>query len=152
MIEDDVKLLIDSKGEEITELAKIGYTNARIAEMIGIKSSDFNKLVKTNETFAQLIKDGQRKGSCEVKRALLRLATGYKHKDIKTYVRQQNGQQVTYQEITEKEIAPNISAIQTYLRLFDEGYSDMDNFTKKLKERELKIKEKLQDIREENWI
>lgn len=108
-LEDDNLMLLEC-------WARDGYTLQDIANRIGIS---YNTLRMWRDKYPE-IKEALRKGKeiidYQVENALLKSALGYKTKEVKVITTVRYGKTVeTVREVTDKEQAPNVSAIQCWL-------------------------------------
>lgn len=140
MTEDIYKTYIEPNLDRIEEFAKLGYTDAKIAGLLGLRKGHFIRGVEEYPALKERLTVGRQNGIDAVRTSLLKVALGYEYTDTKTYIKMQNGEKVTYKEIFTKNEKPNIQAIQTYLRMFDTDYADDDKQTLELKKAELKLK------------
>lgn len=137
--------------ERIEEYAKLGYSNKRIAVAIGVSYPTFTKNIKTHPELDRHLVSGRQNGCTAVRKSLLKLALGFTYEESKTYVKMQNGEKVTYKEVINKTQTPNIGAIQTYLRLYDDDYRDVDLESSGIRRAELKLKESRYEDEKQVW-
>ena len=93
-----------------------GYTYEDIANKIGISYSTLRKWRKEYPDIDKALKAGREIIDYKVENALLKSALGYKTKEVKVTTTMRHGKVVeTIKEVTDKEQAPNVSAIQCWL-------------------------------------
>lgn len=93
-----------------------GYTITDIANRLGISSTLITRARREVPEFDAALRVGRELVDYKVENALLRVALGYKTKEVKVTTTMRYGKVVeTIKEVTEKEQAPNVSAIQTWL-------------------------------------
>lgn len=96
--------------------ARDGYTYQDIANRIGVSERALSYWRKTYPEIDNALARGREVVDYMVENALLKSALGYKTKEVKVTTVVQMGQVVeTIKEETEKEQAPNVSAIQCWL-------------------------------------
>lgn len=93
-----------------------GYTYQDIANRIGISGSTLTAWRKTYPEIHEALRKGREIIDYKVENALLKSALGYKTKEVKVTTTIRFGKVVeTIKEVTDKEQAPNVSAIQCWL-------------------------------------
>lgn len=93
-----------------------GYTVLDIANRLGISPTLISRARREVPEFDAALRVGRELVDYKVENALLRVALGYKTKEVKVTTTMRYGKVVeTIKEVTEKEQAPNVSAIQTWL-------------------------------------
>lgn len=93
-----------------------GYTIKDIATRLDVSESLVYRARKEIPEFAAALRVGRELVDYKVENALLRVALGYKTKEVKVTTTMRYGKVVeTVKEVLEKEQAPNVSAIQTWL-------------------------------------
>ena len=93
-----------------------GYTFQDIANRIGISGSTLTAWRKTYPEIHEALRKGREIVDYKVENALLKSALGYKTKEVKVTTTIKFGKVVeTIKEVTDKEQAPNVSAIQCWL-------------------------------------
>ena len=137
--------------ERIEEYAKLGYNNRRIATAIGVSYTTLLSESKKHDELKSALVRGRQNGCTAVRKSLLKLALGYTYEESKTYVKMQNGEKITYKEVINKTQAPNIGAIQTYLRLYDDDYRDVDLESSDIRKAELKLKKSRYEDEKQVW-
>lgn len=106
---DDGLLLLES-------WARDGYTMMDISNKIGVDNDTFLRWKDRYPEIRQAISKGKELVDYQVENALLKSALGYKTKEVKVTTTMRYGKVVeTIKEVTDKEIAPNVSAIQMWL-------------------------------------
>lgn len=93
-----------------------GYNFEDIAKKIGITRETFKEWRKEYPEFDEAMREGREITDYKVENALLKSALGYKTKESKITVIMRYGEVVEKQKETlTKEVAPNVTAIQTWL-------------------------------------
>lgn len=93
-----------------------GYTYIDIANKIGISYDTLRMWRKKYPEIDKALKAGREIIDYKVENALLKSALGYKTKEVKVTTTMRHGKVVeTIKEVTDKEQAPNVSAIQCWL-------------------------------------
>lgn len=121
--------------------ARDGYTFQDIANRIGIAVSTLRGWRAQYPEFDEALKRGREIIDYKVENALLKSALGYKTKEVKVTTTMRYGKVVeTVKEVTDKEQAPNVSAIQCWLynRLPNKWKKNRDNLVE-LDEEDTKI-------------
>lgn len=96
--------------------ARDGYTFQDMANRIGISPSTLGTWRKMYPEIDDAMKKGREIIDYKVENALLKSALGYKTKEVKVTTTMRYGKVVeTIKEVTDKEQAPNVSAIQCWL-------------------------------------
>src|SRR5574344_2117834 len=108
---------LDEDNLELLECwSRDGYTLQDIAERIGINRATLDQWRKVYPEIALALKKGREIIDYKVENALLKSALGYKTKEVKVTTTIRYGKTVeTIKEVTDKEQAPNVSAIQCWL-------------------------------------
>lgn len=110
--------------------ARDGYTFQDIANRIGVSISTLRMWRGQYPEINDALKKGREIIDYKVENALLKSALGYKTKEVKVTTTMRYGKVVeTVKEVTDKEQAPNVSAIQCWLfnRLPDKWKRNRDN-------------------------
>lgn len=108
-ITDDGLLLLES-------WARDGYTMTDIANKIGIDNDCFLRWKDRYPEIRKAVSKGKELVDYQVENALLKSALGYKTKEVKVTTTMRYGKVVeTIKEVTDKEIAPSVPAIQMWL-------------------------------------
>ena len=96
--------------------ARDGYTYADVAQRIGISNKQLTTWRKEFPEIHKALAKGREIVDYQVENALLKSALGYKTKEVTIITVLKNGKMVeTTKQTVTKEIAPNISACQTWL-------------------------------------
>lgn len=102
--------------EMIRGLRRDGYTIEDVAKKMGISHRTILNWSKEYPELKEALAEGKQLVDYRVENALLKAALGYKTKEVRTTVIMRYGKVVEKQkEVLEKEMAPNVYAIQTYL-------------------------------------
>lgn len=121
--------------------ARDGYTYTDIANRIGIDLSTLRRWRVQYPEIEHALKQGREIIDYKVENALLKSALGYKTKEVKVTTTIRYGKTIeTVKEVTDKEQAPNVSAIQCWLynRLPDKWKKNRDQLIE-LDEEDTKI-------------
>lgn len=96
--------------------ARDGYTFQDMANRIGVSPSTLGAWRKMYPEIDEAMRKGREIIDYKVENALLKSALGYKTKEVKVTTTMRYGKVVeTIKEVTDKEQAPNVSAIQCWL-------------------------------------
>ena len=121
---------LDEDNLELLECwARDGYTLADIADRIGIHRATLDHWRKTYPEIAVALKRGREIIDYKVENALLKSALGYKTKEVKVTTLMRFGKVIeTTKEVTHKETAPSVPAINMWLcnRLPDKWKKNRD--------------------------
>lgn len=116
--------------------ARDGYTFQDIANRIGISISTLRMWRREYPDIDNALKKGREIIDYKVENALLKSALGYKTKEVKVTTTIRYGKTVeTIKEVTDKEQAPNVSAIQCWL------YNRLPNKWKKNRDQLIELDE-----------
>lgn len=116
--------------------ARDGYTFQDIANRIGISVSTLRGWRVQYPDINNALKKGREIIDYKVENALLKSALGYKTKEVKVITTIRSGEIVeTIKEVTDKEQAPNVSAIQCWL------YNRLPNKWKKNRDQLIELDE-----------
>lgn len=108
-ITDDGLLLLESWSRD-------GYTLVDIANKIGIDKDTFLRWKDRYPEIQKAVAKGKELVDYQVENALLKSALGYKTKEVKVTTTMRYGKVVeTIKEVTDKEVAPSVPAIQMWL-------------------------------------
>lgn len=106
---DDGLLLLES-------WARDGYTMMDISNKIGIDNDTFLRWKDRYPEIREAVSKGKELVDYQVENALLKSALGYKTQEVKVTTTMRYGKVVeTVKEVLDKEVAPNVSAIQMWL-------------------------------------
>lgn len=132
--------------KEIKEAVKNGATVDEIANALGVAKSTLHKYKSEKPELMDAFTHGRAKIIIDIRAALLKKALGYQYEEKKQYIRKdENGNDVTYTEITTKHQAPSETAGAMLLRNYDDKWLDKDNVTMKLKKQELELRKAIAD-------
>lgn len=93
-----------------------GYSFQEMADKIGVTLQVFKDARNEFEEFDKALMESKEVADYKVENALLKSALGYTTKEVKVTTLMRYGKVVeTQKEVTEKEFAPNVSAIQMWL-------------------------------------
>lgn len=108
-LEEDQLMLLSS-------WARDGYTLKDISNKMGVSYSTLMQWRKDYPEINKALQKGREFVDYQVENALLKSALGYKTKEVKVITIMRKGVLVEEQrEVTDKETAPNVAAIQTWL-------------------------------------
>ena len=128
--------------EEIRQWAKAGSTNYEIACALDVHLSTFQDYLTKFPELRDAVKEGHMTGVPEVRRALLDRALGCEVTETETVMARGDDGKLhpVSTKVTKKKLAPDISAIQLYLRNASEEWRDTDATTQAVKEAEAELK------------
>ena len=107
--DDDNLLLLES-------WARDGYTVADIAMRVGVHTSTFRGWMADYPEIKKAVNTGRELVDYKVENALLKAALGFKTREVKVVATMKCGRIVEERkEVTDKEFAPNVSAITAWL-------------------------------------
>lgn len=128
--------------QQIKEWKKNGATEQQIAKQLGVAMSTFCALKNKYPEFSEALRKSQTEFVADLKGELARLAFKHVLKTKKVYKKQENGVEVSYTEITEKDVDGSITAINLLLKNNDKEWAD-DPKNLELKRQELELKKML---------
>lgn len=127
--------------EEIKEAVKNGATLDEIANALGIAKSTLCKYKAEKKELADAFKRGRANIIIEIRAALLKKALGYEYQEKKQYIKKDDdGEAVTYTEITTKHQAPSETAGAMLLRNYDDAWQDRDSVSTRMRKQELELR------------
>jgi transposase len=133
----------------VEKWARDGISEEKIAKTLGIAVSTLEVYKKEYPELSKSLKKGKESLITELENALIKKALGYDYEEKKVYTKTENGQAVTYTEITKKHQPPDTGALFGLLKNKDpEHYSDNPQMLQ-LKKQELELRERL--AKEGNW-
>ena len=125
----------------IEEAVKKGATVAEIAAALGIAESTLYKYKAEKAELSKAFTCGRANIVIEIRGALLKKALGYEYQEKKQYIKKdEDGESVTYTEITTKHQPPSETAGAMLLRNYDESWLDKDSVTTQLKQQEFELR------------
>lgn len=136
--------------KEIREALERGVEENQIAKNLRVSISSWCEYKLKFPEFAELFKDIDRTEILkQLDGALMKAATGFEYKEIKTYqVKDDEGNVIkTHSEITQKVQPPNVTAIFGAYNRFDPNYIK-DKAYYDLKQQELELKKLAHDDKE----
>lgn len=108
-LEPDGLLLIES-------WARDGMTVEQVAVKVGVQPSTLRAWMAKHEEIKRAVNQGRELVDYKVENALLKSALGFKTKEVKVVTTIRNGKTVKVEkEVLDKEFAPSVGAIQTWL-------------------------------------
>lgn len=127
--------------DEIREAVKNGATIKEIAQALGIAESTLHKYKAEKKELMDAFTHGRANIVIQIRGALLKKALGYEYQEKKQYIKKdEDGESITYTEITTKHQPPSETAGAMLLRNYDESWLDKDSITTQLKQQELELK------------
>lgn len=127
--------------DKIKEAVKGGATVEEIAKALNISESTIHKYKAEKTELAEAFACGRANIVIQIRGALLKKALGYEYQEKKQYIKKdEDGEQVTYTEITTKHQPPSETAGAMLLRNYDENWLDKDSITTQLKQQELELR------------
>ncbi|MGN0180411.1 MAG: helix-turn-helix domain-containing protein [Monoglobaceae bacterium] len=127
--------------EEIRQAVKNGATVAEIATALGIAKSTLCKYMAEKPELKDAFAHGRANIIIDIRGALLKKALGYEYQEKKQYIKKdEDGESVTYTEITTKHQPPSETAGAMLLRNYDESWLDKDSISTQLKQQELELR------------
>lgn len=140
---------VKAKLHLVEKWARDGISQEDIAKALGISITTLNSYKNEHPEILRAIKRGKETLITELENALIKKALGYDYEEKKVYTKTENGQAVTYTEITKKHQPPDTGALFGLLKNKDpEHYSDNPQMLQ-LKKQELELRERL--AKEGNW-
>ena len=125
----------------IKTAVKNGATIEEIAHALGIAKSTLYKYMSEKTELKDAFTHGRANIIIDIRAALLRKALGYEYQEKKQYIKKdEDGESVTYTEITTKHQPPSETAGAMLLRNYDDKWIDKDSATMQLKQQELELK------------
>jgi len=142
---DQVKL----KLHLVEKWARDGLREDQIAKNLGISVTTLEVYKKQYPEVSKALKKGKETLITELENALIKKALGYEYEEKKVYTKNENGNSVTYTEITKKHQPPDTGALFGLLKNKDhQNYSDNPQMLQ-LKKQELELRERL--AKAEDW-
>lgn len=126
--------------KQIAEWKKNGATDQQICEQLGVSMSVFYAAKAKYPEFSEIMKNTRAAFIADLRGELARLAFKHTLKTKKVYTKTENGNAVTYQEVTEKEIDGDIAAIHLLLKNLDRDNWAENPQAIDIKKQELELK------------
>lgn len=127
--------------DEIRKAVEAGATMEEIGKAFGISVSTLYKYKAEKKEFSDAFARGREKVIFEIKAALLKKALGYEYQEKKQYIKKdENGENVTYTEITTRHQPPSETAGAMLLRNYDKDWLDKDAISTAMKQQELELR------------
>lgn len=127
--------------DKIKEWVKGGATVKEVANALDIAESTLHKYMAEKPELAEAFACGRANIVIQIRGALLKKALGYEYQEKKQYIKKdEDGEQVTYTEITTRHQPPSETAGAMLLRNYDESWLDKDSITTQLKQQELELR------------
>lgn len=127
--------------DDIRKAVEAGATVEEIAKAFGISTSTIYKYKAEKKEFSDAFARGRANVIFEIKAALLKKALGYEYQEKKQYIKKdEDGEQVTYTEITTRHQPPSETAGAMLLRNYDPEWLDKDSITTDLKKQEMQLR------------
>lgn len=132
--------------KQIKTAVKNGATVKEIAAALNIAESTLNKYKAEKTELSAAFACGRANIIIDIRAALLKKALGYEYQEKKQYIRKnENGEDVTYTEITTKHQPPSETASAMLLRNYDDNWIDKDSITTQLKQQEFELRKAMQE-------
>lgn len=127
--------------QDIKDALERGVEENKIAESLGISVSAWCDYKNKFSEFAEVFKSADKSGILSrLDGALMKAAEGYEYQEKKQYIKtDEDGEKVTYTEITTKHQPPNVTAIFGAYNRYDPNYIK-DRAYYELKRQELELK------------
>lgn len=136
--------------KEIEEWKKVGATDEQIAEQLGVGMSSFYEYKKQFKEFSDILIYSRNKFVLDVRGQLAEMCFKRKLQTVKKYIKKdvETGKQTEYTEVSERELDPNLGAVELILKNLDRDNfkHDWDNYEFKKIEMEIKKKMAEKDI------
>lgn len=131
--------------EDISKWADEGLTEILIAKNLGISTATFYDYKNKHPEFSEAIKKGRAPLISRVRGALVKRAEGFNYEERKTYHKKDEvtGNNTSYVEITQKYCAPDVAAINLFLKNYDKDNWANDPQNLELKRMELELRKKI---------
>lgn len=127
--------------DKIREWVRGGATLEEIATALDIAKSTLSKYKDEKTELSDAFACGRANIVIQIRGALLKKALGYEYQEKKQYIKKdEDGEQVTYTEITTKHQPPSETAGAMLLRNYDDSWLDKDSITTQLKQQELELR------------
>lgn len=126
--------------KQVAEWKKNGATDQQICEQLGVSMSVFYAAKAKYPEFSEIMKNSRAGFIADLRGELARLAFKHTLKTKKVYTKTENGNAVTYQEVTEKEIDGDIAAIHLLLKNLDRDNWAENPQAIDIKKQELELK------------
>ena len=140
---------VKAKLHLVEKWARDGISEEEIAKALRISITTLNSYKNDHPDILRALKKGKESLITELENALIKKALGYDYEEKKVYTKTENGQAITYTEITKKHQPPDTGALFGLLKNKDpEHYSDNPQMLQ-LKKQELELRERL--AKEGNW-
>jgi AcrR family transcriptional regulator len=127
--------------DEIRRAIENGATVAEIAAALDVAESTLYKYKSEKAELMAAFARGRASIVIDIRAALLKKALGYEYQEKKQYIKKDDdGESVTYTEITTKHQPPSETAGAMLLRNYDDNWLDKDNLTMELKRQEMELR------------
>lgn len=127
--------------DKIKEWVSSGATDKEIADALGIAVSTLCEYKKKYSELSAAFARGRQNVVLDIKAALLKKALGFEYQEKKQYIKKdEDGEAVTYTEITTRYSPPSETAGAMLLRNYTEDWKDKDSITTRLKQQEQELK------------
>ena len=127
--------------DKIKEWVSAGATDKEIADALGISVSTLCEYKKKYSEFSTAFARGRQNVVLDIKAALLKKALGFEYQEKKQYIKKdEDGEAVTYTEITTRYSPPSETAGAMLLRNYTDDWKDKDSITTRLKQQEQELK------------
>lgn len=127
--------------DKIKKAVQAGATLEEVADALGIAKSTLCKYLTEKTELKDAFTRGRAEVVFDIKAALLKKALGYEYQEKKQYIKKDDdGESITYTEITTKHQPPSETAGAMLLRNYDDNWLDRDSVSTRLKQQELELK------------
>lgn len=118
-------------------------------ERLGIAVSTWEKYKRYHPELREALKKGKQQLIGDLKAALKKKAKGFTYEETKTTIRDEGGKKVTIIEKFKKYAQPDTGAIHLLLKNYDPTWTNDDQTTIAMKQKQLEIAE--QKAEADNW-
>lgn len=135
--------------DKIDKMLNDGASEKQVAEALGVSYPSWNNYKVKYKDFGDLCKKPRTKLVDDLKSALVKRALGMKIQEKKTYIKKDaDGNEIKYTEITEKELPPDVAAINLGLKNWAANEWANDPQTLELKRQELELRKALAELKD----
>ncbi len=113
--------MVEAKLMLVQKWCRDGLAEDQIATNLGIAVSTLNDYKHKHPEFLEALKKGKEVFITEVENALAKKALGFYYEEEKTYIKQEDGKDVRYKEVTKKYQPPDVAACSLLLKNKDRG-------------------------------
>lgn len=136
---------------DIKQWVSAGATDKEVAEALGISYTTLCEYKRRYPVFSDAFTRGRKQVCIEIKAALLKKAIGFEYQEKRQNIRKgDDGESVTFTEITTRYCVPSETAAAMLLRNYDNDWRDGDDISTKFKQQELELKKRIAEAN--NWL